>query len=82
MERNTGLAGNAQRFLSLQRPQNAEAKLIHFELAGRYSHKAMSLAPFMLPCGARIAESERTMLAVSPPTPTGSAPHSRLPTKT
>lgn len=43
---------------------SAEARLIHYELAGRYSIKAAQCAPFMLPANAPATEGERATLAL------------------
>jgi hypothetical protein len=43
---------------------SAEARLIHYELAGRYSIKAAQCAPFMLPATAPATEGERATLAL------------------
>jgi hypothetical protein len=43
---------------------SAEARLIHYELAGRYSIKAAQCAPFMLPRNAPASEGERAALVL------------------
>jgi hypothetical protein len=41
---------------------SAEARLIHYELAGRYSIKAAQCGPFLLPRETRSSEGERAVL--------------------
>ena len=43
---------------------SAEARLIHYEMAGRYSIKAAQCAPFMLPGNATSSEGARATLAL------------------
>jgi hypothetical protein len=45
---------------------NAEARLIHYELAGRYSIRAAHI-PFMLPGAGPATEGERTALQLRAP---------------
>lgn len=54
---------------------SAEARLIHYDLAGRYSIKAAHSLPFMLPRESRPAEGERAVLHLPapPPGPFGNA---------
>ncbi len=69
MERNYWLGRERSALSMAHKSTNAETKLIHFELAGRYSLKALSTGPFMLPCKASAVEGERSALAVSPAAP-------------
>jgi hypothetical protein len=53
---------------------SAEARLIHYELAGRYSIKAAMTPPFMLPREGPATTGERAALhlpAGAPPRPRG-----------
>ena len=45
----------------------SEARLIHYELAGRYSIKAAQCAPFMLPVKGPATEGERIAIQVATP---------------
>ena len=47
----------------------AEAQLIHYELAGRYSVRAAHSLPFMLPDKGPASAGERVALLPSPPPP-------------
>ena len=47
----------------------AEARLIHYDLAGRYSIKAAQCLPFMLPKTGPASESEQIALQIPPPAP-------------
>jgi hypothetical protein len=49
--------------------KSAEARLIHYELAGRYSIRAANCAPFMLPRKAPATEGERAALQLPLPRP-------------
>lgn len=69
MERKYWLGRERSALSMTEKSTNAEAKLIHFELAGRYSLKALSMEPFILPCEASAAEGERAALTVSPAAP-------------
>jgi hypothetical protein len=46
---------------------SAEARLIHYELAGRYSIKAADALPFMLPEKGPASEGERAALQIHLP---------------
>lgn len=46
---------------------SAEARLIHYDLAGRYSVKAAQCAPFMLPREAPATEGEQAALRLPLP---------------
>ncbi len=46
----------------------AEARLIHYDLAGRYSVKAVMCPPFMLPRGGPATEGEKAVLHLPVPT--------------
>lgn len=48
---------------------SAEARLIHYDLAGRYSVKAAMAGPFMLPRKGPATEGERVALQLRPPPP-------------
>lgn len=48
---------------------SAEARLIHLDLAGRYSVKAASCAPFVLPRTGPATAGERLALESPPPEP-------------
>lgn len=51
---------------------SAEARLIHYDLAGRYSVKAAMTPPFMLPRTGPATQSERALLHLPPrPLPPG-----------
>ncbi len=50
---------------------SAEARLIHYDLAGRYSIKAAASLPFMLPRKGPASEGERTALRLPVPRPGG-----------
>jgi hypothetical protein len=53
---------------------SAEARLIHYDLAGRYSIKAVLAPPFMLPGKGPATSGERAALhlpASAPPRPRG-----------
>jgi hypothetical protein len=47
---------------------SAEARLIHYDLAGRYSVKAAHCPPFMLPRKAAATTGERAALRLKLPT--------------
>lgn len=49
--------------------KTGEAKLIHYELAGRYSVMAASCPPFMLPDPAAAADGARAALHLPGPAP-------------
>jgi len=46
---------------------SSEARLIHYDLAGRYSVKAVHAVPFMLPRTGPANEGERTALRMPAP---------------
>lgn len=46
---------------------SAEARLIHYDLAGRYSVKAADTQPFMLPGKGPATDGERIALQQQPP---------------
>ena len=48
---------------------SARARLVHYELAGRYSIRAASCGPFMLPRGGPATEGERAALGLQLPPP-------------
>lgn len=48
---------------------SAEARLIHYELAGRYSLRAANCPPFMLPSKGPATEGERAALRLHLPPP-------------
>jgi len=50
---------------------SAEARLIHYDLAGRYSVKAAEAVPFMLPDKGPAGEGERRALQIRLPLPSG-----------
>ena len=52
---------------------SAEARLIHYDLAGRYSVKAADALPFMLPENGPASDGERTALQIRLPLPSGRA---------
>ncbi len=56
---------------------SAEARLIHYELAGRYSIQAANSLPFMLPRKGPTTPGERTALQLRLPTPPRSFPGKR-----
>ena len=45
----------------------SRARLIHYELAGRYSIRAAMCAPFMLPVKGPATDGERAALRIPPP---------------
>ena len=45
----------------------SQARLIHYELAGRYSIRAAHCPPFMLPAKGPATEGEREALRLPPP---------------
>ncbi|MGQ0589207.1 MAG: hypothetical protein ACT4N8_06710 [Sphingosinicella sp.] len=67
----------------------SEARLIHYELAGRYSIKAAHSLPFLLPRAAPATEGEREVLRTSdvpparrgPPRPGRNPPGSANPVR-
>lgn len=48
---------------------DAEARLIHYDLAGRYSIRAAHSLPFMLPGAGPATEGERAALRLGPSRP-------------
>jgi hypothetical protein len=50
---------------------SAEARLIHYDLAGRYSVQAADSVPFMLPTKGPANEGERAALQIRLPRPPG-----------
>lgn len=52
---------------------SSEARLIHYELAGRHSIRAAQSPAFMLPAAGPATEGERAALHLPPPIP---GPHS------
>ena len=54
----------------------AEARLIHYDLAGRYSVKAAQFPPFAVPANLPPAAGERVALFVPGPEARPPAPHS------
>jgi len=46
---------------------SAEARLIHYDLAGRYSVKAANTLPFMLTRKGPAGDGERVALRIAPP---------------
>jgi len=46
---------------------SAEARLIHYDLAGRYSVRAADAVPFMLPVAGPASEGEQTALQIHLP---------------
>ena len=48
---------------------DAEARLIHYDLAGRYGVLAAYGMPFMLPAAGPATEGERAALQLGPPLP-------------
>ena len=47
----------------------AESRLIHYELAGRYSIRAAHCPPFMMPANRPAAQDERETLHIAAPHP-------------
>ena len=56
----------------------AEARLIHYDLAGRYSIKAAQCLPFVALAGQRATRSERAVLHLPQPGRSSGAPHRRF----
>ena len=56
---------------------SAEARLIHYDLAGRYSVKAANTPPFMLPDKGPASPGERAALRISPLPPPRERPAPR-----
>jgi hypothetical protein len=56
---------------------SAEARLIHYEMAGRYSLKAANCPPFMLPSKGPATEGERAALRLHLPPPPPPSPKDR-----
>ncbi len=56
---------------------SAEARLIHYELAGRYSVKAAHCPPFMLPRPGPATDGERAALGLRLPPPSNPLPKDR-----
>jgi hypothetical protein len=50
---------------------SSEARLIHYDLAGRYSVQAAHALPFMLPAKGPATEGERVALEQRPPSRPG-----------
>lgn len=50
-----------------RKASSAQARMIHYELAGRYSVRAAQGDPFMMPIKAPATEGERVALQPSPP---------------
>ena len=47
----------------------AESRLIHYELAGRYSIRAAHCPPFMMPANGPATQDERETLHIAAPRP-------------
>jgi len=62
---------------------SSKARLIHYDLAGRYSIKAANCVPFMLPTSGPATEGEASSLRIAPPSANpplgGKIPRKRLP---
>ena len=67
MEKSYWLARRRSAVAMARIATSSKARLIHYDLAGRYSIKAASCLPFMLPSSGPATEGEASSLRIAPP---------------
>jgi len=67
MEKSYWLARRRSAVAMARIATSSKARLIHYDLAGRYSIKAANCLPFMLPQSGPATEGEASSLRIAPP---------------